>query len=264
VDQYRNMFDLTGKNAVVIGAASGIGQQGAYGLAGAGARVWCADLNEAGARQRAEWINERGGSAKAIGVDISDSDSVSSLFDAVLAEGKTLDAVVVTPAINVRKPMLQISDEEFSKVIKLNLEGTFRTMRESGKHMAAQGSGSLIALSSIRSQVVEPGQGVYAATKAGILQMVRAMAAELGPQGVRVNAIGPGVIETPLTEPIKSQPDWYNAYAQRNAFGRWAQASELAGPIVFLASSAASYVTGILLLVDAGWTAIDGRFSPPL
>lgn len=264
MDQYRNMFDLTGKNAVVIGAASGIGQQGAYGLAGAGARVWCADLNEQGARQSADWINERGGSAKAVGVDISKTDSLVSLFDGVLAEGQTLDATVVTPAINVRKPMLEISDEEFSKVIKLNLEGTFRAMRESGKRMAAQGSGSLIALSSIRSQVVEPGQGVYAATKAGILQMVRAMAVELGPQGVRVNAIGPGVVETPLTAQIKSQPDWYNAYAQRNAFGRWAQSSELAGPIVFLASPAASYVTGILLLVDAGWTAIDGRFSPPL
>lgn len=264
MDQYRNLFNLTGKNAVVVGAASGIGQQGAFGLAGAGARVWCADLDEAGAQHSAAWINERGGSAVAVGVDITDAQSVTSLFDGVLSEAQSLDTVVITPAINVRKPMLKISDEEFSKVIRLNLEGTFRVMRESGKHMAHQGSGSMVVLSSIRSQVVEPGQGVYAATKAGILQMVRAMAAELGPQGVRVNAIGPGVVETPLTEQIKSQPDWYNAYAQRNAFGRWAQASELAGPIVFLASPAASYMTGTLLLVDAGWTAIDGRFLPPL
>ena len=115
---------------------------------------------------------------------------------------------------------------------------------------------NLIALSSIRSQVVEPGQGVYAATKAGILQLARALAAELGPQGVRVNAIAPGVVETPLTEPIKSQPDWYNAYAQKNALGRWAKSSELAGPIVFLASDAASYITGAVLMVDGGLTAV--------
>jgi len=261
--RYSKAFDMSGKNAVVIGAASGIGQQGAYGLAAAGAHVWCADLNEAGAQESAAWVRQRGGAAESARVDIADAASVKGLFED-FAQGLSLDAVVVTPAINVRKPLLQMSDEEFDRVVQLNLHGTFRVLREAGRRMSEQGSGSLIALSSIRSHVVEPGQGVYAATKAGILQMVRALAAELGPRGVRVNAIAPGVVETPLTEQIKDQPDWYNAYANKNALGRWAKSSELAGPIVFLASEAASYVTGSLLLVDAGWTAIDGRFTPPL
>ena len=117
--------------------------------------------------------------------------------------------------------------------------------------------------SSIRSLVVEPGQSIYAATKAGIVQMVKALAAELGPSGVRVNAIAPGVVETPLTEPIKAHPDWYKAYAARNVLGRWAEPEEMVGPTIFLASDAASYVTGSVLFVDGGWTAVDGRYTPP-
>jgi len=264
MEHYRKLFDMTGKNAVVIGGASGIGQAGAYTLAGIGAQVWCADLNQDGAQKSADYINQNGGKAHAAQVDIGNANSVNQLFDKVIQDGGSLDSVVATPAINVRKPMLEISDEEFAKVLKLNLEGTFYVLRAAGKRMVDQGSGNILAMSSIRSQTVEPGQGVYAATKSGILQMVKTLAAELGPNGIRVNAIGPGVVETPLTQPIKDQPDWYNAYANKNAFGRWAQASELGGPIAFLCSDAASYITGTILFVDAGWTAIDGRFSPPL
>jgi NAD(P)-dependent dehydrogenase (short-subunit alcohol dehydrogenase family) len=130
--------------------------------------------------------------------------------------------------------------------------------------MAARGRGSIIAFSSIRSLTVEPGQGVYAATKSGIVQLLRALAAELGPQGVRANAIAPGVVETPLTAPIKQHPEWYAAYASKSVLGRWAKPEELAGMVVYLASDASSYVTGACLFVDGGWTAADGRFQPPL
>jgi NAD(P)-dependent dehydrogenase (short-subunit alcohol dehydrogenase family) len=93
---------------------------------------------------------------------------------------------------------------------------------------------------------------------------VRALAAELGAAGVRVNALAPGVVETPLTSPIKNRPDWYHAYAEKNVLHRWASAEEMVGPVVFLASDAASYVTGTVLFADGGWTAADGRFTPPL
>ena len=112
--------------------------------------------------------------------------------------------------------------------------------------------------------MVEPGQGVYAATKAGVLQLVKTLAVELADKGVRVNAIGPGVVNTPLTAQIKNNPDWYNAYASRSALGRWAEVDEMVGPVVYLASLASSYVTGTIHFVDGGWTAIDGRFTPPL
>ncbi|TVT42087.1 SDR family oxidoreductase, partial [Amycolatopsis rhizosphaerae] len=123
--------------------------------------------------------------------------------------------------------------------------------------------GSIIAFSSIRGTTVEPGQGPYAATKAGLVQLLRTAAAEFGPSGVRVNAIAPGVVETPLTAQIKASPEWYAAYAGKSALGRWARAEELAGAVVYLASDAASFVTGSVLAVDGGWTAVDGRYTPP-
>src|SRR5581483_12528002 len=133
------------------------------------------------------------------------------------------------------------TDEEVSRVIDLNMKGNFGVLRAAGRIMTAQKRGSIILFSSIRSQVVEPGQAVYAATKAGVLQMVKTAAAEFGPSGVRVNAIGPGVVETPLTAPIKANADWYNAYANKNALKRWARADEMVGPTLFLVSDAASY-----------------------
>jgi NAD(P)-dependent dehydrogenase (short-subunit alcohol dehydrogenase family) len=172
--------------------------------------------------------------------------------------------LVSTPSINVRKPMLQISEEEFERVISLNLKGTLLLMKSVAQGMAERGQGSIIVFSSIRSVVVEPGQSVYAATKAGITQLVRTLAAELGPRGVRVNAIAPGIVETPLTQQITSQPEWYQAYGNKSALQRWAQPHELVGMVVYLASEASSYVTGSLMFVDGGWTAIDGRYTPPL
>lgn len=120
-----------------------------------------------------------------------------------------------------------------------------------------------MGFSSIRATTVEPGQSVYAATKAGLVQLLRTAAAELGPSGVRVNAIAPGVVETPLTAQIKANQAWYDAYAQKGALGRWATPDELAGAVVYLASDASSFVTGSVLHVDGGWTAVDGRFDPP-
>ncbi len=257
---YRSLFDLSGRTALLVGAGSGIGQAAAEGLAAFGAHVVCADLNPDGVQATLTHIQAQGGSGQAAVMDMRRVESIQEL----LARLPRVDVLVSTPSINVRKPLLAISQEEFERVIDLNLKGTFLLVRETAQRMAEQGGGSIIVFSSIRALVVEPGQGVYAATKAGVLQMIRALAAELGEKGVRANAIAPGVVETPLTEQIKSHPEWHQAYAQRNALKRWAQPQEMVGAVVYLASDASSYVTGSLLLVDAGWTAIDGRFTPPL
>lgn len=257
---YKSLFDLTGRNALVVGAGSGIGQAAAYALAAHGATVFCGDVNAAGNDATLAGIRALGGVGSALAIDLREPENVA----AALAHTGPVDVLVSTPGINVRKPLLDISDEEFDRVVGLNLKGTFRLLKTYGRAMAERGRGSLITFASIRAQVVEPGQGVYAATKAGIVQMCRALAAELGPRGVRVNAIGPGIVETPLTQQIKSKPEWAAAYANKSAFGRWAQPHEIAGAVVFLASDAGAYVTGSLLMVDGGWTAIDGRFTPPL
>lgn len=111
---------------------------------------------------------------------------------------------------------------------------------------------------------MEPGQSVYTATKAAIVQFARVLVAELGPCNVRVNAVAPVVVDTPLTQQIKRDPEWYNVYADKTALKRWARPEEVAGSAVFLATPAASYITGSVIYVDGGWTAIDGRFEPKL
>ncbi len=259
----KNLFSLEGKTVAVIGAGSGIGQAVAIGAAQQGATVFCLDVNTNNATETAAMITKEGGKAEAGPIDITNATSVNDAITSAASKHKRLDGVVCTPAINVRKPILKYTGEEFDRVVQVNLRGNFNVLQSAGWLMVPQGFGSVVLFSSIRSIVTEPGQSVYSMTKSGILQLVKTAATEWGTTGVRVNAVGPGVIETPLTAPIKQNPDWYNAYAMKNPMNRWAQASEMAGPTVFLLSDAASYVTGTILYADGGWLAADGRFTPP-
>jgi NAD(P)-dependent dehydrogenase (short-subunit alcohol dehydrogenase family) len=252
------LFRLDGKVTAIIGGASGIGEAVAVGAVAHGAKVIVLDANTAAAEAVAGRLQ-----TSAAALDIRDGQQVQSALDGIVAKHGRLDIVVCTPSINVRKRILDYSLDEFDRVVDVNLRGSFNVLQAAGRIMTTQRSGNIVIFSSIRSQVVEPGQSVYAMTKAGILQLVRTAAAEFGPAGVRVNAVGPGVVETPLTAPIKANPGWYEAYANKNALNRWARAEEMAGPTLFLMSDAASYVTGTILYADGGWLAVDGRFTPP-
>ncbi len=254
------LFRLDGRVAAIIGGGSGIGEAVALGAARAGATVIVLDANDDAAARVAASI---GGGTTAATLDIRDGPAVHAALDAIARDRGRLDVVVCTPGINVRKPILKYDADDFDRVVNLNLKGSFNVLQAAGRTMTAQGRGSIVLFASIRALVVEPGQSVYAATKAGIVQLVRTAAVEFGRSGVRVNAVGPGVVETPLTEPIKANADWYAAYASKSALGRWARAEEMVGPTLFLASDAASFVTGTILLADGGWTAADGRFTPP-
>lgn len=245
-----NLFDLTGKTAVVIGAASGIGEAIAAGFARQGARVIALDIKPDPARDVAP-------------LDITDGAAVDRAI-AGIDSRYGIDVLVCTPAVNVRKPILKYSDDELAFVLDVNLKANFRVLRAAGRAMTPRKTGSIILISSIRSQSVEPGQSVYAATKAGIVQLARTAAVEFGADGVRVNAIAPGVIETPLTTQIRTNQSWYDACAAKTVLGRWGRPEEIVGPAVFLASDASSYVTGTVLFVDGGWLAADGRYTPPL
>jgi NAD(P)-dependent dehydrogenase (short-subunit alcohol dehydrogenase family) len=259
----RNIFDLSGKVAAVVGGGSGIGEAVAVGAAEAGAKVACLDINGGAAEAVAARARAAGGQCDSGVLDICDPDATARTFEDIRKMHGSLDIVICTPSINVRKKIVDYADEELDRVLELNLKGNFNVVRAAGRIMTSQRRGSIVLFSSIRSLSVEPGQSVYAVTKAGIVQLARGAACEFGPFGVRVNAVGPGVIDTPLTAPIRNNPEWFNAYCGKSVFNRWGTAEEMVGPTLFLASDAASFVTGTILYADGGWLAQDGRFTPP-
>jgi NAD(P)-dependent dehydrogenase (short-subunit alcohol dehydrogenase family) len=255
---YRASFRLDGKTALVLGAASGIGRAAAEAMAALGAHVICADRDQEGVEAVAADLKREGAGGSAHVVDAAKADDIRALAAAVMDKHARLDIAVTTPAIHVRKLMCDYTDDEYDRVADLNLRGTFYFLRAFGKIMSAQRGGSLIASSSVRATTLEPGLAIYGATKAGIVQMVRGLASELGPLGVRVNAIVPSIVETALVTPLKARPEIFNALARHTVFNRWAEPREVGAAVAFLASDAASYVTGTAMLVDGGWTAIDG------
>lgn len=262
--QHARLFRLDDRVALVVGGGSGIGQAGACALAAFGARCAVADVNAAGAAETVDRIRAEGGSADAFEVDVRDTASVERLVASVLDRQGRIDVLLAMPAINIRKRLADYSDAEFDRVIDLNLKGTFRVARAVAKPMTAQRSGAMILMSSMRGTIIEPGQSIYGSTKAAISLLAKGLASELAEFNVRVNALAPSIVATPINQVIRDNAGWSDALASHTALGRWGSASEMAGPIVFLASDASSYVTGTTLYADGGWTAIDGRYKPPV
>lgn len=242
----------------MLGASSGIGQASAHALGQLGAHVVCADRDGAGASATSKQITQGGGSAEHRQVDAASGADIAALAEHTIGTHGHVDVAVSTPALNIRKLILDTTEDEFDQVMNLNLKGAFHFLRAFGRPMTQRRSGSLILCSSMRAVTLEPGLGIYAASKAGIAQLVKGFAAEVGEYGVRVNAVMPSIIETKLTAPLKERPEIYSTYAAHTVFNRWGQPSEVGAAVAFLASDAASYVTGSSLSVDGGWTAIDG------
>jgi NAD(P)-dependent dehydrogenase (short-subunit alcohol dehydrogenase family) len=257
-----DLFSVEGNVALVTGAAGGIGRAIAELYAELGGKVVASDINDEGLRDVVEELSKQGYSVKDYRADITNIEDVRSLLNFVRKEYGGIDALYIVPGINIRKPIRNYTYEEFDRVININLRGCFILLRESFPYMRK--NGSIVVVSSIRHLVVEPGQGAYAASKAAIVQLARVAAAEYGKHGIRVNVIAPGVVDTPLTQQIKRDPEWYKAYVDKTILKRWADPKEIASVAVFLSMPASSYITGSVIYVDGGWIAIDGRYEPKL
>ncbi len=245
-------FDLTGRLALVTGSSRGLGWGVAQGLAAAGARVLLHGRDTALLAERAAALP---GAAGVLAFDVSDADAMRDAFARITAEHGRLDILVNNAGVIPRKPLLETTDADWSTVIDSNLSAYFRMSREAARLMVPARSGRIIMISSILGIVARPTLPGYITAKAGLHGLVRALAIELAPHGVTVNAIAPGFVPTDATDVLYQDPKFKDWIAGRTPMGRWGDPAEIAGPAVFLASAAASYVTGQVLVADGGLTA---------
>jgi NAD(P)-dependent dehydrogenase (short-subunit alcohol dehydrogenase family) len=250
----RNMCDLSGRVAVVVGGTSGIGRALAIGLAEAGA-----DVVATGRRQ--EQVNEVADAVEALGrrslrqvCDVSETGSLETLRDAVITKLGRIDILVAAAGQTKRVPSLDMSDEDWTRIIETNLTGVFRTCRVLGAPMVKQRYGRIITIASLSSFVGLFEVAAYTASKAGVAGLTKALAVEWAQHGVNVNAIAPGVFRTALNSALLDQPRGQE-FLLRTPMKRFGQVEELVGAAVFLASDASAFITGQILGVDGGFLA---------
>ena len=248
-------LDLSGRTAVVIGATSGIGKAIGLGLADAGADVVPTGRREQLAREAAREVEARGRRSLAVTVDVSETNSIKTLADAVLEKFGKVDILVNAAGRTVRRPTVDVSDAEWNEIMDTNLTGMLRACRVVGRHMIERGYGRIINIGSLTSVVALYEVAAYAASKAGVAALTKSLAIEWAPHGVCVNAILPGVFRTALNEGLLDGTDRGRELLTRTPMRRFGQPEEVAGAAVFLASEAASFVTGHLLAVDGGFLA---------
>ncbi len=249
-----NKFSLEGKTALVTGCKRGIGKAMAIGLAQAGANIIgvSASLEKEGSEIEKE-INAIGKNFKAYQCDFSDRKSLYNFINLVKSDFPVIDILVNNAGTILRAPAAEHSDEYWDKVIEVNQNAQFILTREIGKEMINRGDGKIIFTASLltfQGGITVPG---YAASKGAIGQMTMAFANEWAGKGVNVNAIAPGYIATDNTEALRNDPDRSTSILSRIPAGRWGNPEDFAGPVVFLASEAANYMSGSITVVDGGW-----------
>lgn len=247
-----NIFDLTGKVALVTGASSGLGQNFARTLARYGARVAAAARRADRLAETVALIEQDGGSAVAIEMDVTDPDSVAAGFSAAEAAFGTPDIVVANAGLGPVGTTLEMTPDEWTSVIDANLNGVFYTAQQAAKQMKAAGiGGCIINTASILALRVRPGAPAYAASKAAVAHLTKALALEFGEDGIRVNALAPGYFETDLNRELL-QSDKGKALVAGIPLKRTGEYHELDGALLLLASNAGSFMTGTVIPVDGG------------
>lgn len=249
---------LKGKVALVTGAAQGIGKWISLGLAHAGADVAIADLNLEGAEQTAKEIEEMEHKAFPVETDVAEIDSIQEMVQKVIANFGRIDCLVNNAGVNVHKPMLDITPEDFDFVCSVNFKGVYFVSQTVSKEMVAKGGGKIINISSSVGFLLRPGipNSVYAGTKAGIIMFTKSFAEELAPYNVYVNAIAPGYLATSLVKDRLADSEVLANILSFTPLKRIGEAKDIVGPVVFLASEASNFITGQTIFVDGGRTVL--------
>lgn len=247
---------LKGKVAIITGASSGIGAATAERFAAEGAAVLVADRNGLGALEVAGQIVASNRQARAFGMDVSQEATIEAMVRLALDTWGQIDILVNNAGVGSVEHVLIATPEEFDRVFAINTRGPLLCCKHVLPHMLARGCGAIVNIASISSACGIPGQGIYAPSKAGILQLTRQLAVEFAGRGIRVNAVSPGTIETPLIgSPVTETMEILKWLLARHPIGRFGKPDEVAAAILFLASDEASFITGADLPVDGGYTA---------
>jgi len=239
-------MELQNKVAIITGAASGIGRAIADDFSSQGAKVIYSDISE---------IKDLPENGKYFKADVSKSEEVKKLVEFAVAEFGSLEVMVNNAGIGSMGGILEENDDNFAKVIEINLKGAFYGTREAAKYMAENNiKGSIINMSSILGEVGFKGAVSYCVSKGGVSQLTQASAVDLAEKNIRVNAIGPGFVKTAMTEELLKNPDFNKLITSSTPLGRVGKPQEIAGLATFLASDKASYITGQVMFADGGWT----------
>ena len=249
-----NLFDLTGKVAMVTGSTRGLGETSAKALAKAGADIAVCGRNSQDLERVSAEIQTMGRKSQGFELDVLSKEKVKKAVERILNHFGCVDILVNNAGTNYRVPVLEYPEEQWDLIINTNLKGYFLVAQAVVPQMIVQGYGKVINMSSIFGKVGLANQLAYASSKGGVDQMTKVMALEWAKQGVRVNAIGPTYFETDMVKQIRNDPKRFNFINERTPMGRWGYLPELEGTVIFLASPASDFITGQTIYVDGGWT----------